>query len=301
MDNALTISAINNYPPETYNRLFPATMTEISPFHRVIVNIVKIDPNPDNKEVYVQKDGGLSLTKIACLRLMAAANVMIKNSESVPPDGCMRCKQMAEVTKIPSSCGTCPSKYDVKYEATILVPEPSGGYTPITQCKEIRKEDYKGAREHMAAQCETKALLRALRVGLGLKSSYTTQELSRSFAVALIVPNASDPEIKAVMIERYKTSQDALFGGVITSKHQLGGGENLRLGEGITGEATVIDPYPDNEHLSEKKTACCEECGLIIEPTGEWTVEMIVAELRRRHGRVICSNCLNGKTGGAQA
>ena len=58
MSNALTISEINNYPPGTYNQLFPATMTEISPLHKIMVNIVKIDTDPDAKEVYKQGTTG---------------------------------------------------------------------------------------------------------------------------------------------------------------------------------------------------------------------------------------------------
>lgn len=305
MDNALTISSINNYPPETFNQLLPATMTEgISPLHKVYVNVVKIDPNPAKKEVYVQKDGGLSLSKNACMKLMAAANVTVSYSRSIRPSGCERCFEIVRITKNNPSCGTCPNRLDKHYEVEILVPEPSGGHKRIPAHKELDRADYKGTIEHMAAQCETKALLRALREGLGIKASYTAEELSKPFAVAYVGLNTSDPELKTALIQRYAAGQDALFGGGVAIGHQLTGGDHLQLSEGVRGEVVVVGPDPEDDvavDSTEKKTECCEGCGLIIEPVGDWTVEMIADSLRKKFGRVICSACQGEQAGGGQA
>ena len=294
MNNALTISSINNYPVETYNRLFPATMTEISPLHKIMVNIVQIDTDILAKDIYKQKNGEYSLTKIGCLKLMTAANVVMDESRSILPKNCQRCVEIAKATRLAPQCAGCPTKEDVAYQVSILVPEPSGGYRKYTATKEVSKQDTlakKNPVEHMGANCETKALLRALRAGLGLKGGYTLNELAKPFAVALVVLNTQDPEMKKALIQRYAAGQDALFGGGVSSSHQLAGGDCLQISGGINGEVVVVDDEgPSSAH-------CCELCGLVIEPVGEWTVEMIVESLRKKHGRVICSTCSGGGQG----
>jgi len=287
-----------------YNRLFPATLTQISPLHKVMVNIVSIDTDLTNKEVYKQKDGGLSLTKIACLKLMTAANVVMEDSKSMLPQGCQRCVEIAKTTRLAPQCAACPTKKDAAYQVSILVPEPSGGHRRYVATKEISYTEFvaknggvnKAPVEHIAAQCETKALLRALRAGLGLKGSYTLQELAKPFAVALVVLNTTDPDLKAALIQRYAAGQDALFGGA-SADHQLPSGDCLHLAEGtINGEVTVVGPDPeDGDDIPDwEKVAQCEVCHKPIEASGEWTAEMIVDGLKQKFGRVICSDCRAG-------
>ena len=309
MDNALTITTVNNYPVETFNRLFPATMTEISPLHKIMVNIVEIDTNPDNKEVYKQKDGGLSLTKVACLRLMTAANVVMEESKTLLPQGCQRCIEVARSTHLAPQCNGCPTKEDVAYQVSILVPEPSGGHRRYIATKEVTKRDTlakKNPIEHMGANCETKALLRALRAGLGLKGAYTSKELSKPFAVALVVLNTQDPDMKKALIARYAAGQDALFGGGASAGHQLPSGDCLQLDEGaINGEVRVVGPDPEDEvepvisgdDMPWEQIYKCEVCHKVIQPVGDWTVEMIVEHLKAKFGRVICETC---RVGGGQ-
>lgn len=301
MDNALTITTVNNYPVETFNRLFPSTMTEISPLHKIMVNIVEINTDPSVKEVYAQKDGGLSLTKTSCLKLMTASNVIMEESKSIRPDGCQRCLDIANVTKIPPVCGPCPSKLDKAYQVSILVPEPSGGHRRYIATKEISRADYKGPIEHIGAQCETKALLRALRAGLGLKGSYTARELSKPFAVALVVLNTQDPDMKKALIQRYAAGQDALFGG--GSSIALPAGGCVQLNDGAINGEVVVGTDPEDDQVSGddipnwEQVQQCEVCHKVIEASGEWTAEMIVDGLRRQFGRVVCSTC---RAGGVQ-
>ena len=299
MDNALTIASINNYPVETYNRLFPATMTEISPLHKVMVNIVTIDTDLAAKDIYKQKNGEFSLTKIGCLKLMTAANVVMDEPKPILPKNCQRCVEIAKATRLAPQCAGCPTKEDVAYQVSILVPEPSGGYRKYTATKEVSKQDTlskKAPLEHMGANCETKALLRALRAGLGLKGAYTLHELAKPFAVALVVLNTTDPELKAALIKRYAAGQDALFGGGVSNDHQLiggvVGGDCLQLPGGVNSEVMVVGPDPEDEGPSNAQ--CCEVCGKPIEAVGDWTVELIVEHLIKKLGRVICSTCQTG-------
>lgn len=304
MDNALTIASINDYPVQKYNRLFPATLTQISPLHKVMVNIVSIDTDPIAKEVYKQKGSDLSLTKIACMKLMTAANVVMEDSKPILPQGCQRCIEVSRSTRLAPQCNGCETKDDVAYQVSILVPEPSGGHRRYIATKEVTKHDTlskKAPLEHMAANCETKALLRALRAGLGLKGSYTPAELSKPFAVALVVLNTTDPDMKKALIARYAAGQDALFGGA-SAGNQLPSGDCLQLPEGqINGDVTVIGPDPEDEQeLNDDDMPWdpkCEVCQRPIQAVGEWTVTMIVDHLQAKYGKIVCESC---RTGGNQ-
>jgi len=302
MDNALTVASINDYPVQKFNRLFPATLTEISPLHKVMVNIVTIDTDPIAKEVYEQKQGnGLSLTKTACLKLMTAANVVMKESKPILPQGCQRCIEIAQRTRLAPQCNGCPTKLDKAYQVSILVPEPSGGHREYIATKELAKADYKGLPEHMAAQCETKALLRALRAGLDIKGAYAPSELTKPFAVALVVLNTQDPDLKAAMIKRFAAGQDALFGGAAA----LPAGTTLQLPEAnVSGRVVVVEDEPEGDQgvgdippweLPPVGTeACCEVCRKQIQAANGWTVEQIVTYLKEKRGRVVCNECYAG-------
>jgi len=153
----------------------------------------------------------------------------------------------------------------------------------------------------MGANCETKALLRAVRAGLGLKGGYTLAELSKPFAVALVVLNTQDPDMKKALIARYAAGQDALFGG--GASVALPTGDHLQLNEGtINGEVVVMDEPDDAPDTIDdtppwKNVPQCEVCHKVIEASGEWTAEMIVEGLRKQFGSVICSTC---RAGGSQ-
>lgn len=313
MDNNLVVATINDYPDAKYNRLFPCTMTQLSPLHKVMVNVVSIDPEKGKGDVYEQKEG-LSLTKIACLKLMTAANVIMEESRPILPKACQRCVDIAQMTKIAPQCHACSSKEDVAYQTSILVPEPSGGYRRYIGTKEINKPQYKGLLEHMAAQCETKALLRALRAGLGIKGTYAKGELEKPFAVALVVLNTTDPELKAALIQRYAASESLLFSAPKAAQLGTGAIQSLPSGQQvntITGEVIAgdldddeppttadaevltddqIPPWMQQESENEN-IVTCQGCDCIIEPNGTWTVEKIVDYSKRNFGKILCVKC----------
>lgn len=315
MSESLIVAEINNYPENKYNRLFPCTLTQLSPLHKVMVNVVSIDPNSDS-DVYEQKNGkGVSLTKIACLKLMTAANVVMEESKPILPSSCQRCVEVAKMTRTAPQCGSCTTKQDVAYQVSILVPEPSGGHRRYVATKEVSKANYKGPLEHMAAQCETKALLRALRAGLGIKGSYTKAELQKPFAVALVVINATDPELKAALIQRYAAGKDALFGAPQGQQLSAGadvGGEtkalpggqvvDIETGEVISGTVNVCDnddpEMPPWEHEEEPPSLfdhaiVCQGCDQIIEQQGNWTPEAVKEYSQKTYGLVLCPKCQN--------
>jgi len=321
-EQSLVVAEINNYPEVKFNRLFPCTLTELSPLHKVMVNLVKIDPNPKGSDVYSQ-NSGLALTKIACLKLMTAANVVMEESKQIFPRACQRCMQVAQATKQAPQCGSCPSRDDVAYQVSILVPEPSGGHRRYVATKEVSKEQFvtknggagKAPVEHIPAQCETKALLRALRAGLGIKGVYAATELQKPFAVAVVVLNAHDPELKRALIESYANSRNALFSA--RTAPQLAAPELQALPPAVEGEpsgdTTVVLPPDDSDDdpLDQESGAdekppweaddppslfdhaiVCQGCDEIIEKQGSWEPETIKAYSQKNFdGMIYCPKC----------
>lgn len=314
MEQGLVVAQLNDYPADKYNRLFPTTLTQLSPLHKVMVNVVNIDPDPNKGEVYKQGSAGFSFSKIACLKLMTAANVVMENSEPILPSGCQRCIQVAKMSKIAPQCQGCQTKQDVAYKVSILVPEPSGQHRRYIATKEISREQFtaknggtKAPVEHMAAQCETKALLRALRAGLGIKGAYTVGELQKPFAVAVVVLNATDPELKKAMIEKFAAGSNALFGAPAAPQLQVPEFNALpeatsyvaddEYPETIIPEVLPLEGSDDLPGVNDIFTTSlqpefvCQGCAQVIESTGEWTAESIASFSKRTYGLELCPKC----------
>ena len=169
-----TIVQLNEYPPDKFNVLIPVTTMQVmSNLQRIIVNKVQLDvADPENsKDIYREKSSGkYAITKVGGMKLAAAANISIVETESGMTDGCKRCVDMARAVGKPKACGTCPARYDVAVTVTIRVPEPSGGFRLMKATKEIdcaaEKESmteaqYKRFLPHRTAMAESKASVSA--------------------------------------------------------------------------------------------------------------------------------------------
>jgi hypothetical protein len=324
------LAIVNEYPPERFNTLIPVkSIQEIDPLHRVIVNEVKIESNIDKKDVYKEKNGEYALTKKALAKLMAGANVQIVDSRSVQPKKCERCIEVAKATRLAPKCFECPHFGDIAHQVTIAVPQPDGSFRMVKGTKEIRMDDTKASmtdaqfkqfRPFAAEQCETKALNRALREGLMVQNTYKQADLEKPFVVAMVVPNYSDPELKAAMIRRYENSEGALFGS--TPKQLGAGSEPLQALPGgrtvdtTTGEITEVDDDDDTPpSLGDtpafdepaapafdppKEVPTCQDCGepvklWIDRNQKEWSVDDTVAFTQANLKGVFCHNCAGAR------
>lgn len=321
MDNTNAVAVINEYPPEKFNLLIPVkTLQEISPIHKVIINQIQVDTDPDKGgDVYKEKNGGLALTKKALSKMMAAANIQVIDSKAVTPQRCQRCADIAARTRLAPQCGSCPNIDDVAYQVTIAVPEPSGTWRMVRATKEIRMTDekkkmsekqYQQFFPYRTEQCETKALNRALREALMVKSTYTPAELQKPFAVAYVVPNLNDPDIKKAVAARYASSVAGLFGGSnqpqMLEAGDISQDDIIEVGDDgstVESDANYPDdtgqeaspPWEREDETSEEgmpdDVVTCEGCAEIIEPAGKWTVDMIVAYSQKNFGEILCPKC----------
>lgn len=235
-----------------YNVLFPQSqMTQISPYHRIRVEEVKIDPNPDNGDVFKvgsKKVGSnwqdvLSLSKTGILKLATAAGIVWNWQE----------------TKVLSS-----SKDYVLFQAVGAMRKPSGEWIPLKSTKEIdldvieaetyesnlkkaesmNSEQRKGMTPELWADTQTKnnmiqwkknklmraetgAMLRVVRALLSIKHQYSPQELKKPFAVPTVdfTPDYSDPEVKRMVAAQSLKSASELFGQ--SNMQQLSSGQQM--------------------------------------------------------------------------
>jgi hypothetical protein len=118
---------IQDYTPEAYNVLYPSQQAlTLSPLQVVTPEVVKIDPNPDNKEVFKigsrKVDGGYvdeyALTKIGLNKIAHAAGIVFDPATT----------KRADDTKNPRR---------VEFTATGAIKKPDGSWYPVTASKEV--------------------------------------------------------------------------------------------------------------------------------------------------------------------
>lgn len=233
------------------NVLFPqTTMQQISPLHRVRVEEVRIDPDPEkgdvckvgSRKVGKSWEPVLSLSKTALMKIAQAAGIVWNWHE----------------TKVITA-----SRDYVLYQAVGAMRKPSGEWIPLKSTKEIdleviREETYANQldkaqkyendpkkkrylqgqtpeeyaeektrsnmiqwRKNKVMRAETGAMLRVIRALLSIKHQYSPQELKKPFAVPTVdfSPDYSDPEIRKMIAKEGVKATAELFGQSAT--HQL--------------------------------------------------------------------------------
>lgn len=312
MNEATAIQIFKEYPKEKFLPLVPVqTLTQISPLHKVGVNVVQISTDEKDKDVYKEKNGEHALTKKGLMKLMAVANIQVVESRSVTPSSCQRCLEMARATGKPCACGGCECKFDIAWQVTIAVPDLSGGFRRVTAtrefiCADERKKaatekQYEQAFAFRSAHTESKALNRALREALMIKSTYRVEELSKPFAVPVISPNFDDPDLKSAMVSRFAQGENSLFGRAPALPSAFEERPALEAPEEI-----VIPPEDEGDFFSPDEGAAepvdteplieCHRCGAILEgfsdsKTGEWSVDRLADFTRSRFGHPLCRKC----------
>lgn len=157
------IQVLNEFPPDQYIPLVPVTLMEANDLTRLAVNLVKLSPDPVEKDVYVReywdpqtkkKPKELAPTRKGLGRLMAAANIQLGPSENLLPAVCERCVTAKSRVGQSPDCAKCPNSEDVNRSVSIFVPRPDGSYVKYIFSKEIRLEEEKAKMKDHPNQFE---------------------------------------------------------------------------------------------------------------------------------------------------
>lgn len=203
---------------EHYHLVSPATSCGVVPEGcAVAMSLVKVDPNPDMKEVY-QVTGGLGLGKVALNKIAMAAGVSWDARLSGRLDSgkdALYCRFQAvgtvrhfdgteltihgtkEMDLRPGSAQV--EALQARYEAAVEKWERNGRktYEPKPPDAQIRE-----MRLFIEAHAETKARLRAIRA-IGIKTSYSPKELEKPFAIArlMFTGQSNDPTLRLMFAQ----------------------------------------------------------------------------------------------------
>ena len=310
MDRMNELIVSKQYPAEKYNNLVPMqTVTNIAEIHKPVINTVEISINENDKEIYLQdknkaNSDGWALTKKGLTKLMRAAGIKILYTKSELPSVCQKCAEVNRNIGRAINCGACQNK-DVKFSCAISVPQLTGDPMVYEASKEIVVEDE--TANMTAAQksnfmkfrtemCESKALNRALRGALNIKSTYSKQELTKPFVVAYLVPNLDNPEVKQAAINSFYAASEGLFGKTPeiekTEQSEIVAEIENTPAPAIEAQAdVVIEPEPEQPQPAPVQQADgelhCDQCGAVIK-------ENVYEYSLNKFGRPLCMKCQKG-------
>jgi hypothetical protein len=287
-DKADSVS-LEEYRKQRYNVLVPTTtMQQISPFHKLRVEQVKVDPKPDSGDVfkvgskYVGKDNAgdsiyedvLSLSKTALMKISNAAGIVWNWNET--------------------KAVIANSNY-VLYQAVGAFRKPSGEWLPLKASKEIdlavvEEETYEANlkkanellnskyqkdkdklgglspeqwaaaqtksnmiqwRKNKLMRAETGAMLRVIRDLLAIKQQYSPSELQNPFIVPHVdfSPDYNDPEVRKTVMQYGAQATASLFGTSAPAPNQQIADRSMS--DAFSQEARERFPDPDEAAVEE--------------------------------------------------
>ena len=225
-----------------YNVLVPTqTIQEISPFHKPVLEIVRINPDPKaGGEVYevVLGSGSFSLRAVALNKIAFAAGIIwnAKNSgrtdDGNNPD-IISYRAEAAVRKEDGTYMIRNAEYML--DLKVVGEEIRDSYEQKSQAlmKEKKQKNEKWTEDDRKGYVEksvkrdmlqkrkfrlqlasTGAMDRVIRLILGLKSTYRREELEKPFVVPKIAfsPDVSDPKVRDLLLRQGLDATNVLFG-----------------------------------------------------------------------------------------
>jgi len=198
------IAVLNKYPEKDYNVLMSATAMQMTPWHRIIMSEIRIDPNPDNGDVYRQS-GNLAFSKQALMKLADAAGIRFVGTDTD------RHEDMSVTATV----------HGLMTKADGLEHQLIGTYTwdvpnRLEQARlDIEKYEQKSKRKlsdtdkaqrmidvqkFAFMRAETGAMERLVRSALGIQSTYTGEQLAKPFVVTRVIADfAQDPLVRLAL------------------------------------------------------------------------------------------------------
>lgn len=204
------------------NVTFPPTaLDNLPPMHKPSPSVIRVDTGQQSKDTYTITREQLGLSKHTILKMLTAAGCSWRTRKLTPDNDLDNIRWMAEVwRRLPDGAfqtgqgskawnwSRCQEDFTRK-----AVEKPRDNETP----EQSRARGMKSAqqyREFADEQTESKALLRAARAILNIKTSYSPAELAKPFLFLRVVPDLdmSDPEIKRMTAQKLIDSTFAIYG-----------------------------------------------------------------------------------------
>ena len=232
---------LDAFPEAQYNRLIPTqTIRMASDLMVPVVQLVKLDPVPDNGDVYHSNDmknGFNAPTARGLAKLATAAGVSFFDERRVD-DG-----------KDPNVCG-------VTVYAEMTLPTGQRQRVPGSKWVDMGRMPWASPAQRgkfasfLYEHTAPRARNRALRALLSLRGSNPAAELARPFAVISFAPNMNHPEIRARVIDVMAGTVSQLYGPAAAPQLAAGqvveGPEAPDDDEGtVDGQAQEVQPEPD--------------------------------------------------------
>lgn len=230
------------YKKQKANILGPTTsMDGLSEFHKVIVDSVILSSNPADGDVYKHKDGygdkpvQFILTGQALQRLAICAGVFWNPAETKATAQSQKYVAYNAVGCIRKTDGT-PTCFQAEADIDIDVESDELRESFIKKRKDwdnkpwfkrmdaTAQDDYADSafrkelnfkKKHKTKIAASSAKNRVIRVLLGIKKTYTQQELLKPFIMPRVVlqPDYSDPEVKKMMLTASIQAMTGIYGG----------------------------------------------------------------------------------------
>ena len=288
--------------------LTPVTyITEIRPFHQIVLRMVKIDPDPAKREVYKNrsfcKDDEVALGKTALVNILGVAGAS-PLTHRLDDRSDQHYAEFAAVVYNTDHDGITR-----QYPGHKAVDLRDGS----PQAKAMKPDQLAMARQFIAENAESKAVLRAIRPLFGLSQVYKIDDLKRKpFVVLKLVQHwdLNDPDQKAAAIRQAESNTTRLFGGGMSAPASEATAPP-QIAErtepppaGLLSEAAakppVIPQEPTEEMLDGELpdfaeptiVVCGCPCGHQLEVTPD------VAELTKQAtgGAIRCATCYPGRS-----
>jgi hypothetical protein len=204
------------------NVLFPVTALDVIPaLHRPTLSVIMVDTSEKSKDTYYITSDQRGLSKPVIQRMLAVSGAQCL-TEKLTPDSDLDFIRWTAVVwgKLPD--GTMHNARGSKtwaWEKSLeqFIAKALDKSKPPETPEQAKARGVKAAqqyREFADEQTETKALLRAARGFLGIKTSYSPEELKKPFLIAKSVLDLpmDDPEIKRMVAQKAIDSTFALYG-----------------------------------------------------------------------------------------
>ncbi len=222
------------------NLLFPVTALDaLPPMHKPSISVITVNPNPAAKEVYPIAGGQHGLSKHVILKMLAATGATCHTRKLTPET----------------------DLDNIRWQAVVTGKLPDGHLHTMTgskawswqKCQEqMSAQQAKQYRQFADEQTETKAILRAARAFLSIKTSYNQEELSKPFLIARSVPDLdmSDPEIRREYARSIINQGNALYGAPPSDMDALPAPEFPALPAEATDAEYREDDEPDPQQTA---------------------------------------------------